>query len=103
MAKLTKAGPVPGLKMAAGTLHPGTQGEGRGSKAQLAIGGATHSSSSGAGVTASQYPVPAVPGALSRWRKMQAEVGRRWEQRIAGELRPRGLGLGFASDAAGPP
>lgn len=57
----------------------------------------------GGGNTESQFPVPAGLRARSRWRKMWPEVGSRREQRIERALRPRGLGLDFASDAAGPP
>lgn len=54
-------------------------------------------------MTESKFPVPAVPGAESRWRKMRPADGIRWERRIDWGLRPRGPGLEFASDAAEPP
>lgn len=103
-AKLKKAWLLPKFKMAPRAVSPCSGVGGRGSK--NAIGGVAHRSSpplQGAGVTASQFPVPAVRGSPARWRKMRPEARSRGEHRIEWELRPRGPGVEFTSDAAEPP
>lgn len=63
-----------------------------GSKADNAIGGIT-AASQWEGMTASQFPVPAIPGSQWRWRKMRTESGCRWDWRIARGLRSRSPSL----------
>lgn len=71
-----------------------------GSKAENTIGGVA--TSQWEGMTAAPFPVPAVPGSQSRWRKMRTECGCGWEWRVVWRLRSRSPGLEF-SDAAEPP
>lgn len=100
-----KAWPLPGFKMAAGTvpLLPEVRGVAQRFRTLVKLPTARPRPVQGAGLTATQLPVPAVPGAGSRWRKMRTEAGSRREQRIEWELWLRGPGLGFASEAVEPP
>lgn len=61
-----------------------------------------YTTSQWAGMTASQFPLPAVQGSLSRWRKMRTDFACRWEWRVVRVPQSRSPGLEF-SDAAEPP
>lgn len=99
IVKLIQAWLLTKFKMAIRTFHPRS-----GFRTPLVEFPSVHSRlPEGAGMTATEFPVPVVPGAGSRWGEMYPEAGSRQEPRVEWELPPSGPGLEFASDAAGPP